>query len=279
MSLCELRQPMETLRSPTASDESIVATVDEAEESDEELEEFNPYWRNQKPIMPIILSGPSKPIRTKSKGVKAKQPKKSQAEINGAYSLFARDQHDKSRINIYGERGMEFNATALPGHAKLIIKRSERFEKRHTNVNALGNSAEEQEDDETAATYLRKNTRGGNKTSLADYFSDLSSTEVNEPLPAWSNSPWAAKASASSQLNGVKNTLDCIDECLLEFEKASEDKEEQAQLLDSLVAQCGELETSLLSLLETNSDETITSDALSLLEKISQTRERYTQLR
>jgi hypothetical protein len=118
--------------------------------SDTELDqEYDASWRATVPIPTVSTSLPpskGRGCKDSVRNVRSSAPGRKtfskNSAINEAYSLLTRDQEDKSRIRIHGEAGIEFDATALQGQAKLVIKRSERFEKRRTNFAALQDSGD-----------------------------------------------------------------------------------------------------------------------------------------
>lgn len=204
------------------------------------------------------------------KQTKLKRGKKSQAEINAQYSLFKRDQNDKSRITIHGENNIEFSADALPGHAKLIIKRSERFERRNTNFDSLDDDNYQNEEEENDEQDIKNQSN----IFLGDFISNNNIVTNSLSHNNFSEDEYIL------YMERVKNSVECMQECLCDFNKYESEK--NYELLECLSEQCEQLETFLLTILEINNCHNRSLDdennILSLLQKINSITEEYNKL-
>lgn len=175
------------------------------------------------------------PPATHSKSRQKKNPGRKNWSKTEAYSMFDRQSGDKSRILIHGESDIEFDQTALPGQAKLVIKRSEKHQRRRTNFEALDR-----------------------ETSMFDH--ETSMEEENEPPTRHIRlSDFVSLDDEESNFDSVRLQLDSISQLLdswTNYDKSSDDSLEN-------------LEAGLLSLIESCSCPEIVQDSCRLLERIA----------
>lgn len=175
------------------------------------------------------------PVTQKSR--QKKNPGRKNWSKTEAYSMFDRQSGDKSRILIHGESDIEFDQTALPGQAKLVIKRSEKHQRRRTNFEALDRESS-MFDHETSAE--EEEIRPPNRQNrLSDVISSFEDDRRN-PDCVW------------SQLDSISKLLDSW----TNSDKSSDNSLEN-------------LETGLLSLMESCSCPGIVQDCCRLLERIA----------
>lgn len=203
------------------------------------LEEFDPYWRQQK-LFPVL---PPEPVKQsiKRKTGESKLHKKSKAEINSVYSMFERDENNKSRIRMFGEE-IEIGADALTAQAKHMLRVS-KFQKKLENKTAL---EQENIDDKSALEHLRK------RSTLGDFI------------------PKESKENIIEVVTDIQESMEQIIEIFRQSENL-EEKEEYGQELDLLAMKCTEIESFLSKNME--------QDNNILLEIISDLLSNYVQER
>ena len=247
-----------------SEDKSSENPGEKSSEDRGEAKFFDPYWKTNKPLP--IISPPQviKPkITNRYKLGKSKLYKKSRAEIDSAYSMFDRNENDKSRITIFGE-GLEFGVDALQGYAKLILKQNN-LQKKTINQNTIDLESSTDEEDEIATEYIKP--ASGTKYSLADFITHKIETgkdiETDKDIETT-----------------IQNINEFMEQALEVFEQCENQQEtkQHEQYLDFLASSCNEIESMVSARLNQEGKDDYSKE-LALLEMLSTIMESYARRR
>lgn len=117
--------------------------------------------------------------------------RKQSADVNAEYSMFDQSETDPNRVNIHSQPGIAFSSSALPGQAKVVMRRT-KFSKRRENTDALTSEPMSDEEDETHADFSTI---------------DTTTPTFGEFLPANAIQDVDLEATLLSLLNTMESTL------------------------------------------------------------------------